>query len=81
MNFQSFAVNAFMVNWSLDNGVHKQVIMVFCRVYCDFFVLNKCILLVHIANPLLLLYALIEIKMSYDFVIRVTVIRVTIIWS
>ena len=35
MNFQSCAVNAFIINVSLDNDVCKQVIRVFCRAYCN----------------------------------------------
>ena len=37
INFQSCTVNAFIVNVSLDNGICKQVIRVFCLAYCDFF--------------------------------------------
>ena len=57
------------------------MIRVFSRAYCDFFVLNKCILLVHNVNSLLLLYVLIEVNISEDLVTRVTVIRVRIICS
>ena len=35
MNFQSRRMNAFIVNVSLDIGICKQVIRVFCHTYCD----------------------------------------------
>ena len=54
MNFQSFTVNAFIVNLSIDNGVHKQGIRVFVEFVVVVFVLNKCIPLVHNVIPLLL---------------------------
>ena len=80
MNFQSCTVNVFIVNVSFDNGVCQQVIRVFVALIVICVVLSKFILLVDNVNPLLLFCANISLQIFQDFVIKVPVIRVAIIW-